>query len=149
MTAAGTQSASQTTMEGQCAGEWDSMDTAREGMIYPDGTKNQLEIRQPAASSPDGPHRGRARPALDAIPVRWTGGAFRKREPQAAILPDGSMMKPVCWENCHTQIISGILDRFQYAYHDAAGNKTAIRKERRDFQRKAAAISMPMTGCTG
>ena len=75
-------------------------------------------------------------------------GAFQKREPPADILPDGSVMKLVCWESCHIQMHSASLTAFSIPMMRQA-IKLLSEKKGGDFQRKAAATSMPMTGCTG
>ena len=110
--------------------EWGSMGQ-REGMIYPDGTKISWKydsLLRPVQMN---------RTAAGRDPL-WTqyqydgqGRLSEKRTSGGYITRWQYDETGLLGELSHTDA-SGILDRFQYTY-DAAGNKTAIKKERRGF----------------
>ena len=67
----------------------------------------------------------------------YTAGG-RKRETPMGMLPDGSMMKQVCWENCQTQMHPAFLTAFCIPMMWKA-IKLPSKKNGEDFQRRAAA----------
>ncbi len=123
--------------------EWGSMGQ-REGMIYPDGTKISWKYdsllrpvqmdRTAAGRDPlwtqyqyDGQGRLSEKRTFGGYTTRW-------QYDETGLLGELS----------HTDA-SGILDRFQYTY-DAAGNKTAIRKERRGFPEESGSYQYTYDG---
>ena len=123
--------------------EWGSMGQ-REGIIYPDGTKISWKYdsllrpvqmdRTAAGRDPlwtqyqyDGQGRLSEKRTSGGYTTRW-------QYDETGLLGELS----------HTDA-SGILDRFQYAY-DAAGNKTAIRKERRGFPEESGSYQYTYDG---
>ncbi len=116
----------------------------REGIIYPDGTKISWKYdsllrpvqmdRTAAGRDPlwtqyqyDGQGRLSEKRTSGGYTTRW-------QYDETGLLGELS----------HTDA-SGILDRFQYAY-DAAGNKTAIRKERRGFPEESGSYQYTYDG---
>ena len=116
----------------------------REGMIYPDGTKISWKYdsllrpvqmdRTATGRDPlwtqyqyDGQGRLSEKRTFGGYTTRW-------QYDETGLLGELS----------HTDA-SGILDRFQYAY-DAAGNKTAIRKERRGFPEESGSYQYAYDG---
>ncbi len=123
--------------------EWGSMGQ-REGMIYPDGTKiswkydsllRPVQMNRTAAGRDplwtqyqyDGQGRLSEKRTSGGYTTRW-------QYDETGLLGELS----------HTDA-SGILDRFQYTY-DAAGNKTAIRKERRGFPEESGSYQYAYDG---
>ena len=123
--------------------EWGSMGQ-REGMIYPDGTKISWKYdsllrpvqmdRTATGRDPlwtqyqyDGQGRLSEKRTFGGYTTRW-------QYDETGLLGELS----------HTDA-SGILDRFQYTY-DAAGNKTAIRKERRGFPEESGSYQYAYDG---
>ena len=123
--------------------EWGSMGQ-REGMIYPDGTKISWKydsLLRPVQMD---------RTAAGRDPL-WTqyqydgqGRLSEKRTSGGYITRWQYDETGLLGELSHTDA-SGILDRFQYAY-DAAGNKTAIRKERRGFPEESGSYQYTYDG---
>ena len=123
--------------------EWGSMGQ-REGMIYPDGTKISWKydsLLRPVQMD---------RTAAGRDPL-WTqyqydgqGRLSEKRTSGGYITRWQYDETGLLGELSHTDA-SGILDRFQYAY-DAAGNKTAIRKERRGFPEESGSYQYAYDG---
>ena len=123
--------------------EWGSMGQ-REGMIYPDGTKiswNYDSLLRPVQMN---------RTAAGRDPL-WTqyqydgqGRLSEKRTSGGYITRWQYDETGLLGELSHTDA-SGILDRFQYTY-DAAGNKTAIRKERRGFPEESGSYQYAYDG---
>ena len=123
--------------------EWGSMGQ-REGMIYPDGTKISWKydsLLRPVQMN---------RTAAGRDPL-WTqyqydgqGRLSEKRTSGGYITRWQYDETGLLGELSHTDA-SGILDRFQYTY-DAAGNKTAIRKERRGFPEESGSYQYAYDG---
>ena len=123
--------------------EWGSMGQ-REGMIYPDGTKISWKydsLLRPVQMD---------RTATGRDPL-WTqyqydgqGRLSEKRTSGGYITRWQYDETGLLGELSHTDA-SGILDRFQYTY-DAAGNKTAIRKERRGFPEESGSYQYAYDG---
>ncbi len=123
--------------------EWGSMGQ-REGMIYPDGTKISWKydsLLRPVQMN---------RTAAGRDPL-WTqyqydgqGRLSEKRTSGGYTTRWQYDENGLLGELSHTDA-SGILDRFQYAY-DAAGNKTAIRKERRGFPEESGSYQYTYDG---
>ncbi len=123
--------------------EWGSMGQ-REGMIYPDGTKISWKydsLLRPVQMD---------RTAAGRDPL-WTqyqydgqGRLSEKRTSGGYITRWQYDETGLLGELSHTDA-SGILDRFQYTY-DAAGNKTAIRKERRGFPEESGSYQYAYDG---
>ena len=123
--------------------EWGSMGQ-REGMIYPDGTKISWKydsLLRPVQMD---------RTAAGRDPL-WTqyqydgqGRLSEKRTSGGYITRWQYDETGLLGELSHTDA-SGILDRFQYTY-DAAGNKTAIRKERRGFPEESGSYQYTYDG---
>ena len=123
--------------------EWGSMGQ-REGMIYPDGTKISWKydsLLRPVQMD---------RTAAGRDPL-WTqyqydgqGRLSEKRTSGGYITRWQYDETGLLGELSHTDA-SGILDRFQYTY-DAAGNKTAIKKERRGFPEESGSYQYTYDG---
>ena len=123
--------------------EWGSMGQ-REGMIYPDGTKISWKydsLLRPVQMD---------RTATGRDPL-WTqyqydgqGRLSEKRTSGGYITRWQYDETGLLGELSHTDA-SGILDRFQYTY-DAAGNKTAIKKERRGFPEESGSYQYTYDG---
>ena len=123
--------------------EWGSMGQ-REGMIYPDGTKISWKydsLLRPVQMN---------RTAAGRDPL-WTqyqydgqGRLSEKRTSGGYITRWQYDETGLLGELSHTDA-SGILDRFQYTY-DAAGNKTAIKKERRGFPEESGSYQYTYDG---
>ena len=123
--------------------EWGSMGQ-REGMIYPDGTKISWKydsLLRPVQMD---------RTAAGRDPL-WTqyqydgqGRLSEKRTSGGYTTRWQYDENGLLGELSHTDA-SGILDRFQYTY-DAAGNKTAIRKERRGFPEESGSYQYAYDG---
>ncbi len=123
--------------------EWGSMGQ-REGMIYPDGTKISWKydsLLRPVQMN---------RTAAGRDPL-WTqyqydgqGRLSEKRTSGGYTTRWQYDENGLLGELSHTDA-SGILDRFQYTY-DAAGNKTAIRKERRGFPEESGSYQYAYDG---
>ena len=123
--------------------EWGSMGQ-REGMIYPDGTK--ISWKYDSLLRPV--QMDRTATGRDQL---WTqyqydgqGRLSEKRTSGGYITRWQYDETGLLGELSHTDA-SGILDRFQYTY-DAAGNKTAIRKERRGFPEESGSYQYAYDG---